>query len=222
VAWGIPAVLLLMAGLVDIEPGKGFRLPTYVLGALLLYAGAMHFCRAGSITYPWRRLSFRFLFLVALMVYFAPFVYWSTQAPYETFFVANLLGLATTSVAALYLVNRLAMHVGDVLRDDTFHVEARLSGWALLALTAFPLACLLLYALQSMIRFDSSLYTELVAVHYQTPRWMVSLALLPVVLTVVIAWKAKECCFRHVAKTGAMREPSPRGTPPATTSDPAI
>jgi len=198
--WGLPATLFLLSGVVHLQAFAFIRLPPYVMGTLILFCGVIMFHRAGAVTPRWPGYVRQTIFLVILQVYFAPFYQWWNGMQYETFLLLNVAALLGCAIWALYLFNQLAGLLGIALGDDTFYIEARLCGLAVMALMLLPLLGAGLYGLLGWVRFDSSLYSELSHVRRQIQPWLYGLFLLPFVLTVATAWKAKQLAFRHLSR----------------------
>jgi hypothetical protein len=225
--WGIPLGLLLFSsrtvgfgGAISIRAFSAIRLPTYILAVVVMYIGVIYLSRAGNLTRSWARYARKALFLLFLLMYFAPFFHWWDRMPHETFFTVNVLAFVFCTVWVLYVLNQLAGLAGVALDDDTFYIEAKLCGWSVVLLMLLPFAGIVIYALQASLRFKSSLYTEFSQVYRDLPPWMFPLFLLPFTLTMASTWKAKETCLRGLRRLTATAADASHGAekrPPVVT-----
>ncbi len=150
-----------------------------------------------------------------LLMYFAPFYHWWDRMPHHTFFMANVLCLLASTAWTLYLVNQLAALAGLAADDDTFYIEAKLCGWAIVVLMVLPLAAVTLVAILTSVRYESSLYSAVIQVQQDIPRWSYALFLLPFTLTMASTWKAKETFLHRLKSVGSHpRQQDPEDAPP--------
>lgn len=215
--WGIPLGLLLFSsrtvgfgGAVTIGLLRHFRLPTYAVAVLLMILGAAHLYRAGLTTRSWSRYV-RFLIMsLFLQLYLSPFYHWWDIRPYENLFMLNVLGLLLATTCSLYLINQVSALAGLVGGEDTFYIEAKLCAWSVVLLMALPIGGCALYATIVSLRFDTSIYSELMQLCRGLNSWVYALFLLPFTLTMASTWKAKETCLLRLRTlTGEMASPEP-------------
>ncbi len=206
--WGIPVSLLLFLDVLDIRLVHPVRLPTYVIGVLLVYWGFTAFQRAAPVDRRWATLLRWGFFLLFMQIYFAPFVHWWRRYPASDYHLYNVIALLCCMMVTLLIINRLSGIVADRLGDRTFRLESNLCGFSVVMLMIVPLSTLVSYSIWGVIRFDTSFYVELLHTHQQLTRWMNALFLLPLTLTMLIAWKAKERCLQALRMLAAMSIPA--------------
>ena len=226
--WGIPLGLLLFAsktvglrGVIQVNGFSQLRLPAYALAVVMIYLGMMHLYRAGAMTRSWGSYVHKGLFLSFLLMYFAPFFHWWDTRPYQTAYLVNVLLLLFSSIWLLYVTNQLAGLMGLALDDDTFYIEARLCGVAVILLMVLPYLGLIGYAVRGMIAHHSTLFAEMSQAPRALQAWMLALFLLPVPLTMASTWKAREICLHRIARLDTPVEETP-AEPAAETHNPDL
>ncbi len=196
VLWSIPIGLLLFTGMLDLAINRFIRLPTYVISTLLFFWGLMALYRVRPLSPAWSRYLRLAFVLTLLLIYFSPFIYWWMRLPFQDHFAINLLALMLAITWLLWIVNRLAEEVAGAMRDRVFLIEARLCRWSVLAIILVPLSGYVVYALAMNIVHGMAITHILQNMRYLPHvHWMLALILLPMTLTISIAWKAKECAL---------------------------
>ena len=196
--WGIPLALLFMAGAVKLEALTSVQVPSYVFGAILIYAGMMFLYHAAPALTRWKRLARQGLLVSLLLIYFSPLVYWWRHQPYAPYYVVNMLALVCCAVWELFVINRIAAAMAHDLGEHVVRVEAVLCGWFALALFVVPGLPLALYAVHASVRLEGNLYEGFTFAFLTVPRWLFALFILPFTLTMTSAWQAKERCLNRL------------------------
>ena len=189
--WGIPLSLLLFSGTLDIRLFSFVRMPAYVLGIFLAYLGAVSLQRAGPLSDTWARRVRQALFLLLVEVYLAPFVYWWRQMPQIPYFAVNMTGFILCTTWGLFVVNRLAGEVCNLLYDRTLFIEAQVAGWLTAGFMIIPFAYAVCYSVWTVLRPDDDFFFNL-----DLPLWIYVLVLLPFTITMAVSWKIKERCLQ--------------------------
>ena len=196
ILWSIPLGLFLFTGAMDFAVSLYFRLPSYIVAVLLFLWGLLRLRRVHSMSRQWTHYLHVAFLLVILLIYFSPFVYWWTHFPEGDHFVINLFGMLLAATWLLWSINRLAGEVASALQDRFFLIECRLSGWAVQALMSAPVFLYFVYATLYAGRADIPLHRTLEDLRYLPYiQWYFALVLLPLTLTIAIAWKTKERAF---------------------------
>lgn len=191
--WSIPFGLFLFTGTMDFAFGQFFRLPTYIFAVLLFYWGLTALHRVTPLSPAWKRYIRLALVLSFLMLYFAPFIFWWKRQPEQNHFAMNLFALLLAVTWMMWLVNKLAEEVAIALEDRVFLIETRLCGWAVLGFLLVPLSGFILYAMTISVRQGIPLFHIIEEIRFVSHlHWLLAFVLLPLTLTVSIAWKTKE------------------------------
>lgn len=210
--WGLPLGLALYFRAIEIRFVPLLRhIPPHLLGVLLVFAGAGMLAWARLPTRRWGPVTRQVLAAGALLLYLGPFVYWfSRLPPVGAYYLVNSGLLLAAVIWLLFHVNTLAAEVGVLIHDRTFVAESRLSGWAVLTLTALPIVAGLIVGWILSGRYQSSMIGELRGLSEQIPLWIAMCLVIPLAVTMSSSWKAKECCLNLLRE---MAE-NPGGAPP--------
>jgi hypothetical protein len=205
VLWGLPLTLLLFFNALQVQVLAQLRLPSYVVGVVILFVGLTRIARSGSVTPSWQRWARAGVLLSFIMAYLAPFVYWWQHAPHIRFFGINMWLLLACTMLVLVVVNRLASEVGKACYDTTFATEARLSAWSVVVLMMFPFGIAVGYAYYTLYKYGVSVQATLGIAHREMPFWLHVFFLLPFTLTMTMAWKARERSVKGLADAANRR-----------------
>ncbi len=208
VFWGIPVSLMLYAGALDIRVYSTFRIPAYVLGIVVIYAGLVFLRRAGAITPRWLRTVRVLLVMLVFEFYLAPFVYWWKQMPYVPYYVINVFALLACTTLGLFFMNQLAGEVGRIAHDTTFLIETQICAWLSLALMLLPVLHSLYYSVRAILELRSVIFFESTSLPPPLPPWTYAIILLPFTLTMATAWKAKERSLDLLRRSAGARAPA--------------
>jgi hypothetical protein len=195
--WGLPLTLLLYFKAVDIHVVNRFRLPTYIVGMVVIYFGLVQLLHCGIGSRQWRRTARHGLIASFLLIYLGPFVYWFQYLPrVGTYYTVNSAALLAGIIWLLYTINRLAEELGAATVDSTLRFESRLFAWSVVLMMFVPLLIAAAVSSYMAMKYQSSLLTEMQTVQRETPVWVYILFLLPLSLTMMSAWRGKEHCIR--------------------------
>ena len=151
----------------------------------------------------WRRTARSGLFASFLLLYFGPFVYWYASLPrVGWYFTGNLLVLMGSVVLLLWAASKLSSLMGELIGDKELAAEARLCAWSVLVLMFIPAVALTVIGGVMAVRYESSLVSELQGLRLNLPVWVQIFLLLPLSLTMVALWKAKERTLQAVLAAG--------------------
>lgn len=208
ITWSIPLGLFLFTRAMDFAVSLYFRLPSYIIAVGLCYWGLIALRQVNPISHAWQRhLRIAFL-LVFLLLYFSPFVYWWTLHPHGNHFVVNLFGMLLSATWLMWTINNLAGEVALALEDRMFLIESKLCGWAVLVLMAAPLLLYFAYASFHASREEIALYLVIQDLRFLPyAQWIFALLILPITLTLAIAWKTKEQAFASLRKRAESADP---------------
>ncbi len=198
VFWGIPITILLFIEIPDTQFIHQIRLPTYVLGVILMYSGFSLFKRVKSASARWRSLLRFGVSMLFLQVYFAPFVYWWRNNSFSDYHLYNILMLIGCMMILLIVINRMTGELGDQVKDRVFRIESNLCVIAVILLMVLPFAAIAGYSILGTFRFGTSLHMELVHTHRGLANWIHALFLMPITFTMIVSWKAKELCLEKL------------------------
>lgn len=198
--WGIPLALLMFSGALDLRITPRLRIPAFIFGLVLVFAGILQLSRASDLTPRWARRIRHAQVALLILVYLSPFVYWWRAMPHVPYYGANMLAIVVVAMSGLLALNRLAEEAGRLFGDGTFMIEARLSGWLSVVFLLAPGAMAVIRSILAAAPMENSRVWSLVLVPYLMPRWMYALALLPFTMTMMMAWRAKELCLRAIRR----------------------
>jgi hypothetical protein len=214
ILWSIPLGLFLFTRAMDFAISLYFRLPSYIIAVCLCFWGLTALRRITPFSRAWARYLRMSFLLVFLLLYFAPFIYWWTRHPAGDHFVINLFGMVLAATWLLWAINRMAQEVALALRDRVFFIESRLCGWSVLAFMFAPLLVYAVYVSVRAAREDMPLFHIIEGLRFIAyAQWILALMLLPLTLTIAIAWKTKERAF------DALKTRAGQASPPARSVD---
>ena len=205
--WGIPLSLLMFFGTMELRLASWLRVPAFVFGLVLVFCGVFQLGRVRTLTPRWARRTREAQFILLILVYLSPFVYWWRAMPHVPYYCANVLAIVVVAMWGFLAVNRLAAEIGAWFGEPAFVIEARLSGWLAVVFLLVPGTIAVLRTILATTSFENSGLATLVLVPYLVPRWMYALALLPFTMTMMMVWRAKELCLR--AMCGPVNAPHP-------------
>jgi hypothetical protein len=113
-------------------------------GAWLIVFGAGCLQRMATPGLQVKAAAQRCLWLALVTAFLSPFAYFWYRAPWRDYLTANVLLLVICGVCLLLCLSRLALRLGEFLRDETLALVARISGWLCHLTLVFPLAAVLL------------------------------------------------------------------------------
>lgn len=172
------------------------RLPAYVVGTIVIAWGVRRL-RENPCRHPvWERRRQTLMALLALAIYFAPFIEWWRTWPRQTYLMVNMLGMLFTGMLMLFYINLLAAEVGRRLRRSGVAWEAQIYATAVVVLMMAPLAAAILFSMLAAIRYDTPFGPELLQTLRRVPVWIYALASIPASLTLIAAWKARDLCYQ--------------------------
>lgn len=206
VLWSIPLGLFLSTGAVDLAASRYFRLPTYIFAVILFLWGLILLHRVPRISRRWNRYLRQGFMLVLLLIYFAPFIHWWSLHPQTNHFMINVFGMALATAWLLWMINRLSGEVAAALQNRILLIESRLCGWAVGTFMITPMLLYFTYALIEAARRNVSLYWIILDLrHFPLATFILALLLLPLTLTIAIAWKTKEQALRALRNAAEQR-----------------
>ena len=204
VFWGLPVSLLLFFGAVEIHLVAQFKLPSCVLGLVVVYVGLVLLRFAGVQSRMWTRHGRIGLVSTFLLIYLGPFIYWFTYMPRSgLYYLLNMTLFFASVILLLFSVNRLAAEVGVETGDRDLMVESRLCAWSVILLMLLPTALTAVFSSYMAMKYESSLLAEMRGVRRDTPVWIHIFFLVPLSLTMTSAWKAKERCITLLKSAAA-------------------
>ena len=197
--WGLPLTLLLFYRALDVAAINRLHVPPHLFGVVLLYVGMGLLYFSGVPSPRWRRTARGGLFAAFLLLYFGPFVHWYATLPCAGFyFTANLFLFAGAVIWFLWAANRLGLLLGILAGNADFAADARICARSVLVLMLVPLLVALGLGAVLSIRYESTVLSEINGIRLVTPVWIQGFFLLPLSLTMLTLWKAKECSLHAV------------------------
>ncbi len=193
--WSIPLCLLLFTSTPDFTLSPKFRVPSFLLGLMVFYAGAFLLQHAGPLSERWGILVRRTLLMILLELYLAPFLYWWKRMPFQPYYMVNALLFFMILVWGLFLVHQLAGELARLLHSASLELETLLYRWVVLCFMAILPLTILFEALRRAWQDEGPALPQLIHMALRLPRWTLIPLLLPFTITMSIAWKAKERCF---------------------------
>ncbi|MBP7830859.1 MAG: hypothetical protein KA248_13185, partial [Kiritimatiellae bacterium] len=170
--WGIPLALLMFSGALDLRVTPRLRIPTFVLGLILVFAGILQLNRAPNLTPRWAGRIRHAQVTLLILVYLSPFVYWWRAMPHVAYYGVNMLAIVVTAMGGLLALNRLAEETGRLFGDGMVVIEARLCGGLSVLFLLAPGAVAALRSILAAAPLENSRAWALVLVPYLMPRWM--------------------------------------------------
>ena len=201
--WSIPIGLLLVTGTLHLTIHRLARLPTYLIAGLLFLSGLTVLRGIKPPTPRWPCLLRTAYVLVFLLFYFAPFAYWVHRFPDVDWFLINLFALIGVMIAILWSVNQLAAELATALPDPALRLESRIAGWCVLGLMALPALLLFMITAVVAVRYDWGLHGTLINFrHTPLAKPGLLLFILPIALTISMAWRCRAAALRHIEASG--------------------
>lgn len=190
VFWGLLTALVLFFANSSIA-FFGTRIPAYAAGSALAAWGIFVLHDAGRVSRAWTRRSKAALCLLALQVYFAPFVAWWQARPDVTYLLVNWLCLLLTGMLGLFCINLLIAEGHRLLNAREGRMESLWFAASVAVLMIVPFFILVAGLVVSMLRRHTSLYAEMWSMMLRTPAWAYVVVAVPCALTLLATWKAK-------------------------------
>lgn len=197
--WGLPLALIVCFYTAKADSLKSFGIVPPLVATGLLAFGLWQLGDFQKQERVWRTALDRARVFGLINLGLSPFLYWWSQVPASTFFLAAVLLMALSGLAFLGSLNLVLRRLGAMLPDEALRVEIR----QFTALNLNLLAAILLLTLLSVAlgQFQSlPLWLGLVAaVVEQGGFWLlVLLVLLPLAMTMALIWKTKEVILENV------------------------
>ena len=199
--WGMPISILLNVHAIEIAMLGRFCIPSYLVGMLMITIGMafLYFARMESVF--WGKTSRGGLLASCILISFGPFVYWFTYLPRVGFYyTGNLMLMVLSFHWLLWSINQLASEIGAMTGDLDLAIEARICAWSVVAFMLVPLVLILMFSGALVQRYESNLLSEIQGLRNQTPIWAQIFFFLPLSLTMVATWKAKERCLSELGR----------------------
>lgn len=194
--WGLPISTMLYFNAVEIRAISQLSFPAYVVGMGVVVMGLLHLHRARFESSTWSRYSRRSLFAGFLILYMAPVVFWyRVLPPLGTYYAVNIACLTASVVWLLLGINRLVEGLGVVTANPDLSIEARLCGWSVVVLMVIPVTGLLAISVFLSVKYQSTILSEIRTLQETLPSWIHIFLLVPLSLTMIVTWKAKEQCL---------------------------
>lgn len=200
VFWGLPLSAVLFFGAVDLVWWQRVPMPPYVIGAVVVSVGSLLLWRARLPDRRWGADSRNAVLAAGLLLYFAPLVRWYTFLERSGWhYLLNVAGLLAAVVWMVWLFNRLAGRVGLLVGDEVMAAESFLCGWLAAGMATAPMVLAAILGSYLAVRDETRLAAQVHVAHQQSGTWVPAFVLLPLSLTMVSVWKAKERCARVLA-----------------------
>ena len=100
----------------------------------------------------------------------------------------------------LWSINQLASEIGAMTGDLDLAIEARICAWSVVAFMLIPLVVMTMFSGALAQQYESNLLSEIQGLRNSTPLWVQIFFFLPLSLTMVAAWKAKERCLFELGR----------------------
>jgi hypothetical protein len=214
--WGLLAAMAFFFAGATVVVSERVSLPAYVLGAALALWGARTLRLAGPLTPRWLFLVRAASALLALAIYFAPFLQWWKARPESGFLLANTLAFVTVAILALAFINLLCLAAGRRLGHRGFRIESGVCLAAVILLLVLPFAAVVAGA-AFLAEYNLSTFpNELRGLVARLPDWAVPLALAPCSLALVNLWKGRDlshACLLGATAPAADRAQGPEAPP---------
>lgn len=189
--WGLLFAMTLFFADATLALSKRMSLPAYVLGALLALWGARILRMAGAFTPRWIFLVRAAIALLALTIYFAPFLKWWKSKPDSMWFITNAFVFFGVSILLIASLSLLCLAAGRRMG----HRGLRLESWICFASVIIMLVVPYLFVLAALCLFPDYFQAclgEIDATGFKLPMPILMVALAPCALTLVNLWKGRE------------------------------
>ena len=213
VFWGLLLTLMMAAQMlagIPLPPVLETLLAAGVLGTLV---GTWRLSQARHCGDRWHSQADQALGWAVLMTYAAVFVYLWRWVPTSLYLQTNALMFPVVCILYMVAFNRATATLATSLGNQDLHRESQFCSIGALALLLAPFLGLLGYAAGMAYLHGESLFSSLRMVLSHVHAAWVVIVLLPVALTLSLAWGAKDMVLHLLAAC----EPEP---PPPTTSSP--
>jgi hypothetical protein len=197
--WGLPLALLACArtAVADVWLNLGMWPP--LVACVLVWFGLRQLAWFQPQERVWTTAVRRAELFAALNVALAPFTWWLSRRPEESFFVHSVTLLLLSGVAFLLSLNQVLRRLAALLPDETLRGDIRLftrcNAGLLLVLGVLVLGWLIMLALPEV---PGGWNRAMIVIDEQRPTVVVMLGLPPVALTMSLIWKAKEAILDDV------------------------
>ncbi|MBI2440267.1 MAG: hypothetical protein HYV35_02735 [Lentisphaerae bacterium] len=200
--WGVFLMIGLFLSQAVLEAFQGMRIPAYVAGACLIGSGVWLLHSTGPLSPRWQRHTRTALVLVALIIYFAPFVGWWYDRPQENFFLLNVLSLLLTGMGILLLVNLLTAETFRLFQERGSQIESQVFALGVVILMIAPFLIGLIFTFLASMRYHFLFAEEIWLTASRVPSWLYLATTLPCALTLIASWKAKAFCYQRLWDSG--------------------
>lgn len=196
--WGVFLMIGLFLSQAVLEVFRFMRIPAYIAGAGLIGWGIWLLHSIGPINPRWQRRTRTALLLVALVIYFAPFIGWWQAKPQLNWFLINIFILLLSGMGILLLINLLTAETFRLFAERGSQLESLSFAAGVVILMIAPFLVALLFALVASTRYDLIFAEEIWLTISRVPSWFLCVSLLPCSLTLVASWKAKAICYQRL------------------------
>ena len=197
--WGLPLGLVVSVYVATNDWARPAHMFAPVLLLGLLFYGLSLLSDFQKQERIWREALDRAKLLALVNVGLAPFIYWYSRLPQETFFRIAVLLLMVTGLLFLFNLNHVLQRLAAMLPDETLRTETRVFGNLNLSLlTAILLLFSLFVILQQFDNLPESVHRILRVMEILHLWLLVFLILLPMAMTMTLIWKIKEVIFASV------------------------
>ena len=197
--WGLPLGLVVSVYVATNDWARPAHMFAPVLLLGMLFYGLSLLSDFQKQERIWREALDRAKLLALVNVGLAPFIYWYSRVPGETFFGFAVLLLMVTGLLFLFNLNHVLQRLAAMLPDETLRTETRVFGNLNLSLlTAILLLFGLFFILQQFDDLPESVRRILRVMEILRLWLLVFLILLPMAMTMTLIWKIKEVIFASV------------------------
>lgn len=198
--WGLPLALLVCVQTARTDWLHSFgTLPPMVANGLLVY-GLWQMRSFQPRERGWQFALDRAVFLGAVNLGLAPFLFWWAQMPNQPVFGGAVALLSLTAIVFLAHLNVVIRLLGALLPDETLRQETR--GFTGLNRALLLLTFLLAGAYFSLMQFSGWVPAAVLYIFHSNLKLqlfiLVLLVLVPLAMTMALLWKAKEVILASV------------------------
>lgn len=193
--WSFPVGILAVTAMLRTDLLRGFHLPLLALSLMQCGWGAFVAHTAQPIRELWSRRSGQGLWLIALALYFSPFLYWWTRNPSSYYFAINSLLFAMCLALFLLYINAGAGIMAEMVKDKLFLLETRMCGWIILILVTVYFGYTLIFILIYQFTQGGRMFP------YNVMRNGWVFMVVPFALTMGSLWKIRATCKRLLSDT---------------------
>jgi hypothetical protein len=206
VFWGLLVTVLTGAQLlmpIEIPPFAELFLGVGVLATLV---GSWRLYQVRSLGELWHRRMGRALTLAALMTYFCLFFYLWRRAPGSAYLLGNVLAFAATGIAYVISFNRVVAVLATALGRKDMAFESRVFGSGNVGLLLLPFACIVVYIIAVAVLQKTSPVSVLGYLLGRANLLVIVVLLLPLSLTLSLAWSCKDAVLRQLSRLDHPRD----------------